>query len=29
VKIIEDMRKKEEELEDIIVRVMEIIKDIP
>jgi hypothetical protein len=29
VKTIEDMRKKEEELEDIIVRVMEIIKDIP
>jgi len=25
----EDMRKKEEELEDIIIRVMEIIKDIP
>jgi len=29
VKTIEEMRKKEEELEDIIVRVMEIIKDIP
>jgi len=25
----EDMRKKEEELEDIIIRVMQIIKDIP
>lgn len=29
VKTMEDMRKKEEELEDIIIRVMEIIKDIP
>jgi len=25
----EDMRKKDEELEDIIIRVIEIIKDIP
>jgi len=25
----EEMRKKEEELEDIIVKVMEIMKDIP
>jgi len=25
----EDMRKKEEEFEDIIIRVMQIIKDIP
>jgi len=25
----EDMRKKEEELEDIIIRVLEIMKDIP
>jgi hypothetical protein len=29
VKTIEDMRKKEEDLEDIIIRVMETIKDIP
>jgi len=25
----EDMRKKDEELEDIIIRVIEMIKDIP
>jgi len=25
----EDMRKKDEELEEIIIRVIEIIKDIP